>query len=179
MPKTIPVEQVPVSFNSEKIVVVCNPLTVDFECSFAGQPVVVKSGAMVQMTQTKAAHVAKHLAIKIMNDRSVQFLQDKFPGLTEEGREKWKVQGNIFFTRMEVIELAKTFLVEDYNIGEEKPKIPGAKTKYDKKGEEEDVEPPKGTGKAPDESEDEEGADDNEEEDESNADKKPAKKGKK
>lgn len=194
MAKTVPLDQVPASFEAEKPVIVCNPLEVDFVCQYAGKDVVVGAGKMVTMPENKAAHVAKHLANFILNNRSVQFLQEKFPGLTEDGKVKWQMAKVGTFTREDLVELAKTFLVYDYEIGEEKPKMPKIKTKFDdvtgkekngdkeKPGDEdkpsEDVEANRGHEDGP--ADEKEGTDEDEEEDESSeAAKKPAKKAKK
>jgi hypothetical protein len=131
MANLVPLEQVPVSFDRENTVIVCNPLVVDFECQYGGKDVILKSGEMKQWPETKSAHVAKHLAIFILNNRSTQFLQKTFVGLNEKGQPKWKMTDAGFWTRQDVNELAKNFLVYDYEVGEAKPGMPGVKTKFD------------------------------------------------
>lgn len=132
MAQPVPLAQVKPSFDKEKVVLVCNPTAVDFKTKFAGEEVVLKSGAMRQFTETKGAHIAKHLAIFILHNQSVRFLQKTFPGLTEKGQPKWKMQSNSgFFTKADILDLAQTFVVYDYEPGDEVPELPEVQTKFD------------------------------------------------
>ena len=130
MAETTPLEKVPVDFDPNESLGVFNPTKEDFTVLYGGTGVTLKSGERKIWPTPKANHVAKHLAQKIVSQKHVELLQEKFEGLDTEGREKWKVNSQILYTAND-IEKVKACLLFPYEQGiPEKLEVP--ETKFDK-----------------------------------------------
>ena len=128
---TVSIDKVKKDFDPEQAKAVFNPFKEDFECLYGGKPVTVPAGKAALFSEPKAAHIAKHLAIKILNDKMRDYLLDNFKGLDEQGREKWRAQIKTFYDRNDILTIAKT-LIFSHEVGEAAPKIEVPKTKFEK-----------------------------------------------
>lgn len=108
----IPIQAVPKTYNPDATKAVFNPMTVPFTCDFAGVSQTIGAGETRVYPEPLAFHIAKHIATHILHTGVREFLMDKFPGLTEQGRDKWKMQENIIFTRAEISDLQKQLVFE-------------------------------------------------------------------
>ncbi len=116
----VTLDQVPKDFDPEVVKGVYNPLNVEFSVLFGGKEVVLGPGEYKPFPETKAVHIAKHLAKKILTSGMNDFLLKNFPGMDEMGREKWKMNMKTFYTKQDVVQLA-TQLVFDFELGEPLP----------------------------------------------------------
>lgn len=121
-------EKIAKDFDDTQSKGVFNPLNEDFTVLFGGKPVTIKSGEFEIWPEHKANHVAKHLADKICRDSQVQFLQDKFPGLDDNSREKWRVNDQHLTTREDLKQVKEALL---FDPKERNPQITMPKTKFD------------------------------------------------
>ena len=117
MAKFIPIEAVPRDFDADKPKGLFNPLKVPFTHSYAGKSITVQPGQFFSTTEPIAFHLAKHLAEKILHEGLNQELLEQFPGDTEQGRPKWKVQQNKFISKTDLLEL-RNQLVFDIVVNE-------------------------------------------------------------
>ncbi len=131
--KTIPIEQVSKDFDPSTSKGVYNPLTEHFTVPYGGVDVTIEAGGYGVFPTPKSAHIAKHIAIKILNSKMEKFLMENFPGLDEQGREKWRTSVKTFYDRKDIVDLAQT-LIFDVVVGESAPKISVPETKFDKMG---------------------------------------------
>jgi hypothetical protein len=99
------ISKIPKDFDDEKSVGVFNPLEEDFHCLFGGKDRVLKAGEKTILPEHVAYHLAKHLADKILRDDMVGYLKEKFPGLDDNGREKWRINEQQTVTKNELMEL--------------------------------------------------------------------------
>lgn len=129
MPKATSLSEVPKDFEPNKVKGVYNPTKEDITIKYGGVPFVVKAGEYAIHPEPLAYHLAKHIAIFIQNKGLNEFLLDNYPGLTEQGREKWKVNTTHFVSKQDILEL-RDKLVFDHKIGEAKPPMDEAKPKY-------------------------------------------------
>ncbi len=124
-----PLEKIPFDWNPNESMGVYNPTTKDFTVPYGGVPTTLASGKYEIWPAPKAHHVAKHLAQSIVVNKQVELLQEQFEGLDTEGREKWKVNTQILYSRKD-IDAIKTQLL--FNAKEQPPvemKVP--ETKFD------------------------------------------------
>ncbi len=122
MAKFIPIEAVPKDFDADKVKGLFNPLKVPFVHTYAGKVITVPAGEFLSTTEPIAFHLAKHLAEKILHEGLNESLIEQFPGDTEQGRPKWKVQSNKFIAKKDVFAL-RNQLVFDIEIGQPAPVI--------------------------------------------------------
>lgn len=86
--KTIPIEQVEPDIDKDQSSVIYNPLEEDFKCSFGGKEITLAAKTAMIWPTTKAYHVAKHLAIKIVLGNSYAYLQENFK--KKEDPDYWR-----------------------------------------------------------------------------------------
>lgn len=129
MAEFTPIEKIPVDFDSTKVKGVFNPLKEQFTCLFAGKVIALESGEQKILPEHVANHVAKHLADKICRDRQTELLQEKFTGLDDMGREKWRVNEQHLVTRAD-IKSVKDALLFDVVVGAV-PEVKEPETKFD------------------------------------------------
>ena len=122
MPNFVELAQIPADFSENNQVGVFNPLAEDFTADYGGKPFTIKAGEYFGCNEKLGFHLAKHLAAKILMEGLNDDLLAKFPGTSEEGREKWKMKGNKFISKEDIRKL-RNQLVFAHKIGEVLPVI--------------------------------------------------------
>lgn len=112
MRKTIPIQEVEPDVNPNETVGLFNPLDVDFTVLFSGKPFTILAGEKKIWPKPVAYHVGYHLADKIVRGQLNDFLQKKFPGLDDSGREKWRNQIQFASTRAEIEKVRDAILID-------------------------------------------------------------------
>ena len=110
--KLVPLEEITPNFSKDKVLGVMNPMKEDFEVLYGGKPQVLKSGEKKILPEPLANHIAKHLADKICRNQSNALLQEKFEGLDETGREKWKINDKIMISKNDINEVKKCLVFD-------------------------------------------------------------------
>lgn len=118
MAKNTPISEVPPTFSPTGVKGLYNPYNEDFVFKFAGKEIVAPAGVATAFPEAVAAHGAKHLAKKIMMNTVNNFLLEQFPGLDEQGREKWRVNAKHYVTREDVESLTAQLLVDVSQLGQ-------------------------------------------------------------
>lgn len=127
--QTTPITEVPKDFSELKVKGVYNPLKEDVTIDFGGKPHTLKAGSFELHPEPMAFHFAKHLAIKIHNDGIRDFLLENYPGFTEQGREKWRINTTHFISKQDIKDLQMK-LVFDHTVGQSLPDMPPAEPKF-------------------------------------------------
>ena len=124
MRKTIPINDVQPDIDPNESIGLFNPLDSDFTCSFGGKDFTIKAGKKQVWPNPVALHVGKHLADKIVRDNLNSWLQKKFTGLTDDGREKWRTQIQIASTKEDVLKVRDELLFAIDELGNVEVKKP-------------------------------------------------------
>ena len=64
MAELTPIDQVPKTYDPDRVVYLTNPFKEDFIHGYKGRPVTVEAEECVHMPEPKARHLAKHMAIQ-------------------------------------------------------------------------------------------------------------------
>lgn len=121
------VSKIPKDFDDEKSIGVYNPLEEDFHCKFGGKDKVLKAGEKTVLPEHVAYHLAKHLADKILREDMNEFLQEKFKGLDDNGREKWRVNEQQTITKPELMAVRDQLLFDPAELTKKEVKKPETK----------------------------------------------------
>lgn len=123
-------DKIPKDFSDLKSKGVFNPLDERFTCKFAGNEVGLDAGEIAIFPEHVANHIAKHLADKILRVKNVEFLQQKFQGLDDNSREKWRVNDQHLVTRNDLMAVKEALLFVP-NLKGTPPKVVMPNTKFD------------------------------------------------
>jgi len=129
MAEFTPLEKIPFDNDPNRVKGVFNPTIEDFECLYGGKPQTLKSGEKKILPEPLANHIAKHLADKICRMKNLELLQEKFEGLDDNGREKWRINEQNIITRNDLTEV-KNALLFDSEVGIA-PVVKMPETKFD------------------------------------------------
>ena len=109
MSELTPIEEVSKTYDPERIVYLTNPFKEDFTHGYQGRPATVEAGACVTMTEPKARHLAKHMAIQALLEgkaRSELKWRDKNP-------DKAFDLGNKYIKPTELTEYANALITDE------------------------------------------------------------------